>query len=454
MKDFCFRDSLQLLIALLLLIAVMMMGLDAGPHMTLIACLILTGLTGRYLKQHSWATMESFMVRGVSQCLKAIFILGLIGALISAWMISGTIPTVFCYGVQVLSPEWFPVSALVICILVSSFTGSSLTTAGTVGVALMGIAEGFGISPELSAGAVICGACFGDKMSPLSDTTNFASGIAGVGLFTHIRCLLQTTLPALILTILAFSVLGGHSSSATGTAELTVRVLEDHFRISPLSLISPLIVVLLVFRKFPGLPVMTTGLLTAILTAIFLQGKHNPQELFSALTHGFSLQTESPLVNQLVSRGGLMSMMFSISLVMIALAFGGLLHGMGVTDALMQGLRRRVRSRGGLVLWATGSAIGINFLTGEQYLSILLPGQAFREAFRERGVGAKFLSRSLEDGGTLINPLVPWGVCGAFFSEALGVPVSGYLPYVFFLYLSPLFTIAFGFLQKEEKPAR
>ena len=443
---FHFRESLQLLYALLILIFVMMASLNAGPHMTLVACLIFAGLCGKYLKGFKWETLESYMVQGVSQCLKAVFILGLIGVLIAAWMISGTIPTIFYYGIQILDPEWFLVSALLVTILVSTFTGSSLTTAGTIGVALMGISKGFGLSAPMTAGAVICGACFGDKLSPLSDTTNFASGIVEAELFDHIRHLLWTTVPALLLTLLAFT-LAGHQGSVVQDAMISkaLETLQQHFNISLMCLISPALVIYLAFRQLPGLPVLITGLITALATTALVQNNLQPALWFKVLTNGYSLQTNSPLVDQIINRGGLLSMMFPISLVIIALAFGGVIQGMGVIDALMGGIRGKLKGPASLVAWATGSAIGINVLTGEQYLSILLPGQAFKNVFKERGLRPEALSRCLEDGGTLVNPLIPWGVCGAFFSATLEVSVADYLPYTFFLYLSPLFTILIGF---------
>lgn len=448
---FRFKDSLLLILALLFAIGILMILLDAGPHMTLISCLVLAGVAGNILHKISWSDMESYLISGVTQCMKAVFILGLIGALISAWMSSGTIPTIFYYGMHILNPEWFLVTSLFVSILVSTFTGSSLTTAGTVGVALMGISDGFGISAPMTAGAVICGACFGDKLSPLSDTTNFASGIVNVELFTHIKHLLWTTIPALLLTVLAFVLIGEqHGQLQTDLTNSAINALKSNFNISTLTLISPLVVMIMAFRRLPTLPVLITGVLTALITTIFIQGNSNLSGWFQMLTNGYSLSSGSEIVDKIVNRGGIMSMMFSVSLVIIALAFGGLLQGMGVIDALMEGLKSRLKSRGHIILSATLSSVGINFLTGEQYLSILLPGQAFKSLFKKNQIEPETLSRTMEDAGTLINPLVPWGVCGAFFSATLGVSVGEYAPFTFFLYLSPVFTILLGYIQKSK----
>lgn len=448
---FRFKDSLFLILALLFIIGILMIALDAGPHMTLISCLVISGLSGHFYHKMPWSDLESYMISGVTQCMKAVFILGLIGALISAWMSSGTIPTIFYYGMHILSPEWFLVTTLFVSILVSTFTGSSLTTAGTVGVALMGISDGFGISAPLTAGAVICGACFGDKLSPLSDTTNFASGIVNVELFTHIKHLLWTTIPALLLTVLAFILIGEQQGQLqTELTNTAINALNINFNISVFTLISPVVVMVMAFRRLPTLPVLITGILTALLTTLFIQEDYNLSGWFQVLTNGYTLSSGSEIVDKIVNRGGIMSMMFSVSLVIIALAFGGLLQGMGVIDSLMNGLKSRLKSRGHIILSATLSSIGINFLTGEQYLSILLPGQAFKSLFQKNKIEPETLSRTMEDAGTLINPLVPWGVCGAFFSATLGVSVGEYAPFTFFLYLSPMFTILLGYIQKNK----
>ena len=272
-RRFSFRDSIFLVMLLLAFIFVGMVGIRSGPHMVLVMCIALVAIIA-FMKGYSWETMESFMTQGVTQCVKAVFILGFIGVLIGVWMMSGTVPMLFYLGLKTISPEWFLVTSLFVTIIVSSFTGSSLTTAGTVGVALMGIANGFGIDPGQAAGAVICGACFGDKLSPLSDTTNFAPGIVGVDLFTHIKNLLWTTIPALTLTVLYFSVLGSSVSLEDFTLIHKASVaLERSFTLSYASLLSPLMVLSLAFLRFPTLPILGVGVVTGLLTAGFIQGQ-------------------------------------------------------------------------------------------------------------------------------------------------------------------------------------
>ncbi|MFK7827292.1 MAG: Na+/H+ antiporter NhaC [Oligoflexales bacterium] len=445
-RGFTFINSFLLVLFLLILIFIGMVGIGSGPHMVMVLCIAVVA-TIAHFQGFAWETMETFMAQGVTQCVKAIFILGFIGVLIAVWMMSGTVPMLFYLGLKTISPEWFLLTSLFVTIIVSSFTGSSLTTAGTVGVALMGIANGFGVDPSQAAGAVICGACFGDKLSPLSDTTNFAPGIVGVDLFTHIKNLLWTTVPALVLTVLYFSVLGSSVSLEDFTLiKQASLALEQSFELSYACLLSPLVVLTLAFLRFPTLPILGVGVLTGLLTAGFIQGQWNISLWFEVLQNGYQLQTDSGVVNDIVSRGGLMSMMFSVSLVILALAFGGLLQGLGVISSLMDGVKKHLKNPGPIVASTAAASCGINFLTGEQYLSILLPGQAFKPLYNHPRLSPQVLSRTLEDAGTLINPLVPWGVCGAFFTNALGVSVLDYAPYAVFLYLSPAFSILFAYL--------
>lgn len=445
-EGFSFRNSVILVTCLLVLIFVGMVIGGLGPHMVLIMCIALVACIGRY-QGFAWDRMEVFMCRGVAQCVKAIFILGFIGVLIAVWMMSGTVPMLFYLGLKSISPQWYLLTSLFVTIIVSSFTGSSLTTAGTVGVALMGIANGFGINPSHAAGAVICGACFGDKLSPLSDTTNFAPGVVGVDIFVHIKNLLWTTVPALVLSILYFSFLGSSITSHDfDLINQAKQVLEQSFNLSFASLLSPALVLTLAFLRFPTLPILGVGVLSGLLTVGFIQEQWNFGLWANVMQNGFELQSESAVVNDIVSRGGLMSMMFSISLVILALAFGGMLQGLGVISSLMEGVKQKLRRPGPIVASTAAASCGINFLTGEQYLSILLPGQAFKPLYEHARLGPQVLSRTLEDAGTLINPLVPWGVSGAFFTNALGVSVLDYAPHAVFLYLSPVFSVLFAYL--------
>ena len=435
-----------LLLAMLALLMSSLIIFKTDPHMPLAGCLVLLSLFALWHKA-SWEKIEKGIVEGISKGLKPILILALIGMLIGVWMASGTVPYLVSAGFGLISPQWFLITALISGMVVSTFTGSSFTTVGTVGAALMGIGTGFGINPALCAGAIICGACFGDKMSPLSDTTNFAPAVAGTNLFTHIRHMTWTTVPAILITAILFILLGQHASPHLSMTEISQAqtALHKHFNLSIWVMISPLIVVVLAFRKAPIIPVLVTGIVTGALTAIIFQSV-SIEALMGTMQNGFHLKGDKSLVASIVNRGGLQSMMWSISLIFIALGFGGVAKNIGLIDFLINGLLAKLHKKGHYVTAAALSSIGVNILTGEQYLSILLPGQAYQEAFDEKKIPRETLSRSLEDGGTLVNPLIPWGVSGAFFAQTLGVSVLEYLPFVFFLYLSPLFTVLFAYI--------
>ncbi|WP_368504751.1 Na+/H+ antiporter NhaC [Alkalihalophilus sp. As8PL] len=438
--------TIILLVTMMVLIITSMFVLKVEPHIPLVVCLLLATLFGRFL-QIRWNEIEKAMIEGLKVGIKPIFILALVGIVIAVWMMSGTVPTLLFYGLSVISPEWFAVSTLFICMIVSSFTGSSFTTVGTIGVAMMGIGTALGIDPAIAAGAVVCGACFGDKMSPLSDTTNFAPGIVGVDLFDHIRHLLWTTIPSFVITVFLFLLIGrSQTSTSANDIGLMLASLDSQFTISVITLASPLLVVFLAMKRYPTIPVLVIGILTGILTAAFVQGNSVVAEWFTVVQHGFVIETGNEVVDGIVNRGGLQSMMWSISLVMIALTLGGVIQRIGVIDTLLTQLKKNLSSRGNLISATAASSIGVNVVTGEQYLSILLPGKTFESFYTKLDVAKKNLSRTLEDAGTLVNPLIPWGVSGAFFASTLGVDVIHYLPYAFFLLLSPFMTILFGYL--------
>ncbi|MBM7841192.1 NhaC family Na+:H+ antiporter [Alkalihalobacillus xiaoxiensis] len=428
------------------LIIISMFVLQVAPHIPLLVCIVIVSLAGLLLKI-KWKELEESMVKGIGLGTKAILILSLVGIVIAVWMMSGTVPTLLFYGLHLISPAWFAVSALLICMIVSSFTGSSFTTVGSIGVAMMGIGIALGVNPAIAAGAVVCGACFGDKMSPLSDTTNLASGIVGVDLFTHIRHLMWTTVPSFILTALIFIWIGrSQVSESSNDIPAMMTALTESFSISWLTLLSPLLVVVLAVRRYPTIPVLIAGIGSGLLTVAILQGNISMGDWFTVIQDGFVIDTGNLIVNDIVNGGGLQSMMWSVSLVIIALALGGAIQRVGFIDTILQGLSAMLSSRGNLIAATAASSIGVNAVTGEQYLSILLPAKTYEKHYDSLNVPRKNLSRTLEDAGTLINPLIPWGVSGAFFASALGVSVIEYAPFAFFLFISPVLTVLFGYL--------
>ncbi len=425
--------------------------LHVAPHIAIMACIFVLMIFGT-CKKMSWDSMENAMANGISQALKPIFILSLIGILIGLWMMSGTIPTILYYGIKYMSPKWFYVNCVIICMLASTFNGSSVATVSTMGVALIGIAKGFGLPLHIVAGAIICGASFGDKCSPLSETTNLAPGIVGIPLYDHVKHLIWTTIPAMCITLAIFMYLGYTNDIILDISKVEniSTALSENFNISIFTLIPPLLVLIFATLKTPALPTFISGILTGLLTILLVQKNYDIAEWAKVMYSGFSLKDNTNLlISQIVNRGGLNSMMGAISLIAVALAFGGLLQEMCIIDSIIEPLSKNLKSKGASILAASFSAILINFLSGEMFLSIILPGKAFKDIFLKNKIPLKYLSRTLEDCGTLVNPMVPWGVCGAFYYAALGVSVVEYIPYTFFLFLSPLLTIIFGFSKQQ-----
>lgn len=457
-KQPSFQQSLIIVLLILSLIFVFLFLLKVEPHIPLAMSIVVLGVIGSLYK-YSWKDMEQGIIDGIKLGIQPIIILMLIGMLIAVWMASGTIPTILTIGFDWISPHYFLISSLFITIIVSSFTGSSFTTISTVGVALIGIATAVGIHPGLAAGAIVSGAAFGDKMSPLSDTTNFSSGIVGVKVFEHVRHMLWTTIPSLIISCIIFLVIGlnmNQDSLRFEEIEVVKSVLFDQFHISGWTLISPLIVLILSIKRADVVPTLIAGIVSAFVTALILQPQFSFAELLGILQNGVKIESGNVIVDGIVNRGGLQSMMWSISLIMIALSLGSLMRAMGIIEALLDGLTRKIKRSGDVILSTALSSIGVNIITGEQYLSILLPGQTFKSLYEKWNLAPQNLSRTLEDAGTLVNPLIPWGVSGAFIAQTLGVPVVEYAPYAFFLLLCPIVSIVLGYsgigIKRQEIP--
>jgi len=441
-----FSHAILLLISLLFIIFVSLFILKTEPHLPLFVSIVILAVIS-YFKGMKWKGIEEGFVQGIQKGVQPIIILSLIGMLIGAWMISGTIPTITVWALNIFQPEYFLLTAIICCMIISTLIGSTFTTVSTIGVAFIGVAEMANIPLEIAAAAIICGATFGDKMSPMSDTTNFASGVASVNIFTHIRHMLNTTVPSILITFLFFWFISMQieiSKESSIDIFTLQNTLNEQMSIHAITVISPLLVIILAILKRPVIPSLIAGIVSAGIIAFFLQGV-NIGHFLQVLQNGPSLSTGVEEVDRMINRGGLQSMMWSVSLVMIAFAFGGLLEKSGVIHALLEGLKNQVKTKGQVIFSTVLSSIGVNIVTGEQYLSILIPGQSFKEMYQRYQIPLPYLSRSVEDAGTLINPLIPWGVSGAFLAATLGVDVIEYLPYAIFLYLSPIFSIVFGF---------
>ncbi|MDR5567232.1 Na+/H+ antiporter NhaC [Paenibacillus larvae] len=447
-KEPTFIQSIMIFLMIIGALFFFIFLLKAEPHIPLLVTLVLAALLLAVFG-FRWNQMEEAILKGIRSAIMPVIILSLIGILIAVWMMSGTVPTILYYGIKYISPEFFGISALFITVIISMFTGSSFTTVSTVGVALMGVAVTTGVNTMLAAGAIVCGACFGDKMSPLSDTTNFAPAVTGVSIFTHIQNMMYTTVPALIITAVFFAFAGQSESFDLTAIQGMQKALTDSFHIHWGALLPPLAVLYGSFRRKPIIPTLVFGIMAGLLAAWLFQGHSSVAEWFRVMQQGYKENIPNETVAAIVNRGGLQSMMSStISLILIALSLGGLLQYCGVIQALFRKLVQPIRHRGSMVVAAGSSSIAVNLLTGEQYLSILLPGQMFKQEFNSRGIPAKTLSRTLEDCGTLINAVIPWGVSGTFFATTLHVPVIDFLPYAIFIWVSPLLTFAYALLPK------
>ena len=411
---------------------------------------------------HRWKDLLQAIVDGISTAMGAVLILLSVGGLIGTWLMAGTVPSLIFYGLELLNPQLFYVAACVICAIAAVSTGSSWTVAGTLGVALVGVALGLGLSPPIAAGAIISGAYFGDKMSPLSDTTNLAPAVAQTDLFTHIRHMVWTTAPSFVLALVLFTVLGfGGGGTSGGDTLVTLQTtLDNEFNITPLALIPLAVVFYMAFKKVPPLPTILFGALFGGFVAIVLQPEavlafaDSPdltpalamtKGIWLALANGYVSTTGVGEVDDLLSRGGMASMLVTIWLILTAMAFGAVLEHSGMLMRLIESALKAARSTGSLMMTVVLTCIGINVVAADQYIAIVLPGKMFKAEFQRRRLEPKNLSRVIEDSGTLTSPLVPWNTCGAYMAATLGVPTLAYLPYVFFNLINPMISIIYGF---------
>jgi len=410
---------------------------------------------------YPWKTLERGIVQGISLALGAVIILLTVGALIGSWILAGIVPTMIYYGLQLLSPTVFLPSACIICCFVSLATGSSWTTAGTVGVALIGIATAQGMNPAMAAGAVISGAYFGDKMSPLSDTTNLAPAMAGTDLFTHIRHMLWTTVPSISMAIVAFAVVGLSVTPPEDVASVNAILdgLNQSFTIGWYLLIPVGLVLGMVVMRMPAFPALLIGALVGCIFAVLFQG--DPTVSYAAspelsrgaalvkgawmsLFDGYRLESGNAALDELLSRGGMSSMLTTVWLILAAMMFGAVMETTGMLQRIAEGILGFVRGSGSLVVATLATAFGMNVIASDQYIAIVLPGRMFRAEYARRGLHPKNLSRALEDGGTMTSSLVPWNTCGAFMAQTLGVATFAYAPFAFFNLINPIVSAIYG----------
>ncbi|AXI08683.1 Na+/H+ antiporter NhaC [Oceanobacillus zhaokaii] len=435
-------ESLIFFFIIVGLISYFIIGLETVPHIPILLGILLLIAYG-IIRRISFKSLEGAMIAGASSGMGAIFLFFLIGVLISSWMISGTVPALINTGFSLISGTWFYGIVFATTAIIGVSLGSSLTTTATVGVAFIGIASAMDASLVITAGAIVSGAFFGDKMSPLSDTTSLASNIVGVDLFEHIKHISLTTIPAFIISFIIYVILSpDQTASPQNVLEYQDALLSTNL-ISWTSWIPLLILVCCTIFKLSGFISLAISSLSATVLA-WVVNDFSWSEIWSIWFNGYVGRTSFEPVNELLTKGGISSMFFTISLVLLALGFGGLLFVTGIIPSILSSFQEKLRKIRSIIISTAATAIGINVLIGEQYLSILLTGETYKGIYEKAGLPNKVLSRTLEDAGTVINPLVPWSVCGVFIADVLGVAVLDYLPFAFFCLLSPIITILFG----------
>lgn len=430
----------------------------------------------------SWEQTKKAIVASISKAMPAMLILLLIGSLAGTWLLSGTVPAMIFYGLKIIHPKIFLLTAVIVSGLVSLATGSSWSTIATIGVALLGIGKALGFHEGLVAGAIISGAYFGDKMSPLSDTTNLAPAVAGTDLFTHIRYMTVTTVPSIVLSIIIFTILGfiieleNLESNISGV----IASIEESFFISPVLLLVPVILFTVIIKKIPPLPALMIGTLTGGVFAVIFQpdiviliggveGNSTVDSIsgfFGSIFGGadgtymvssykafmqsmfgeVNISSSNAIVNELFSTSGMSGMLNTVWLILSAMIFGGTMQAAGMLARITHSVIQRAKSTGSLIASTIGTSVFFNLTASDQYISIVVPGEMYAESYKQRGLKPEVLSRTLEDGGTITSVLIPWNTCGATQSKVLGVSVWTYLPYCFFNIINPLMAIFMGYL--------
>ena len=414
----------------------------------------------------TWKVILSGITKSISSTTPALIILLLIGSLAGTWLLSGIVPAMIYYGLQILSPKIFLLATCIICAIVSLATGSSWSTIATIGIALIGIGQALGFSMGITAGAIISGAYFGDKMSPLSDTTNLAPAMAGTDLFTHIRYMMYTTIPSFVITLILFLIIGFNYQAHTlyDINDLLIAI-ENTFTINGWLFLVPTLVIILIVKKVAPIPALLAGTLAGGLFAVIFQPNIilsvSQEDVFSmrasylavinAMGNEITISTENEMINNLLSTGGMYGMLNTIWLIICAMIFGGAMEATQLLRRISDPILQLANSTGSLVATTAGTCMFFNITASDQYLSIVVPGRMFANSYKEKGLAAENLSRTLEDSGTVTSVLIPWNTCGATQSAVLGVATFAYLPYCFFNIISPFMTIAYAYLRIKIK---
>jgi len=438
-------EALISIVGLIVFISLAIVRYEIDAHVPILLGVLIAALIG--LKAgFNWKEIETGMLDGITNSLQAIVILAIIGILIGVWILSGVVPTLLYYGLKVLHPKIFLPATLIICSITSLATGTSWGTAGTIGIALIGIGEGLGFPLPVVAGAVLSGAYFGDKMSPLSDTTNMAPAMVGTDLYTHIKHMTYTTGVSYGITLLIEIMIGFFYGGGEANLEKVNQILtgiEAQFSINPLLLIPPVIIIVLAFRKIPAVPGIVIGILAAGILGMIFQG-NSFGTLLSAAYGGYASNSGVEAVDNLLTKGGFESMMYTVSLVICAMMFGGIMEKTNQVRVVVNVILKKAKSTGSLITATILTAIGSNLILCEQYMAIVMTSKMYAQSYRDKGLHPKNLSRAVEDSATVTANLVPWNSGGAYMSATLGVATIAYLPFNFFCWISPIISMLYG----------
>lgn len=442
-------EALLTLGILIILMTVAILIYGADPHIPMFLGALVAAMMSLRLG-YSWEEVEKFMLDGIQRVLQSLIILIVIGILVGVWLNAGVVPTMICYGLKILNPTIFLVATVLVCSVTSLATGTSWGTVGTVGVALMGIGVGLGVNPAMTGGAIISGAYFGDKLSPFSETTNLAPAMAGTDVMTHVKFMLSSTGIVYAITLVFFAVIG-FAQNSSGNADLSSvaalsNALDGLFHINPLLLLPPIIVIVAVACKVPAIPGITLGVIVGAVMGMIFQDNCTLGTLLESATNGFSCETGIYEIDELLNSGGVMNMMYSISLAIISMMFGGIMEGSHQLEVIVERLKKFAKTPASLVTLTEATCVVSNIVMPEQYISIVIPGRMYAEEYKKQKLHPKTLSNALESAGTVTSALVPWNTCGVFMATTLGLRTVDYAPWAIFNWLMPIAVIILAYM--------
>lgn len=442
-------EAVIVLGVLILVLAVGIIVYGVDPHVPMLIGVAAAAIMAKILGYH-WEQIEGFMIKGISKAMQSIIILVIIGVLIGVWLNAGVVPAMIYYGLNILKPSIFFIATVLICSITALATGTSWGTMGTMGVALMGIGFGLGLNPAMTAGAIISGAYFGDKMSPLSDTTNLAPAMSGTDIMSHIKFMILPTVIVYAITLVFFGIMG-FMKAGEGVADVSKVVelqqaLKNMFTINPVLLLPPVIVIVAVALKMPAIPGISLGIVAGIVVGMIFQPDASLGSFFECGMNGFSCETGIYEIDRLLNTGGLMNMTFSISMTIIAMMFGGIMEETHQLEVIVNKLKKIVKTPAGLVTLTEATSVISNATMPEQYISIVVPGRMYSEEYQKMELSPTTLSNALESSGTVTSALIPWNTCGVFITSTLGISAMQYAPWAVFNWLMPIACIIMAFL--------